>query len=44
MKIYALANELKLDRPIAGQIVVPFGTWDYGELQKGYRIDLMTTV
>lgn len=31
MKIYALANELNLDRKNAGQIVVPFGTWDYGE-------------
>ena len=31
MKIYALANELNLDRKNACQIVVPFGTWDYGE-------------
>ena len=31
MKIYALANELNLDRKNAGQIVVPYGTWDYGE-------------
>lgn len=31
MKIYALANELNLDRSNAGTINVPFGTWDYGE-------------
>lgn len=33
MKIYALANELNLDRKIVNQIVIPFGTWDYGEKQ-----------
>lgn len=31
MKIYALANELNLDRSNAGTITVPFGTWDYGQ-------------
>ena len=31
MKIYALANELNLDRSNTGTITVPFGTWDYGE-------------
>ena len=31
MKIYALANELNLDRSNTGAIIVPFGTWDYGE-------------
>lgn len=31
MKIYALANELNLDRSNAGTITIPFGTWDYGE-------------
>ena len=31
MKIYALANELNLDRSNAGTITIPFGTWDYGQ-------------
>lgn len=31
MKIYALANELNLDRSNTGTITIPFGTWDYGE-------------
>ncbi len=31
LKIYALANELNLDRSNAGTITIPFGTWDYGE-------------
>lgn len=31
MKIYALANELNLDRSNAGTITIPFGTWDYGD-------------
>ena len=31
MKIYALANELNLDRSNTGTITVPFGSWDYGE-------------
>ena len=31
MKIYALANELNLDRSNTGTITVPFGTWDYGD-------------
>ena len=31
MKIYALANELNLDRSNAGTITIPMGTWDYGE-------------
>lgn len=31
MKIYALANELNLDRSNTGTITVPTGTWDYGE-------------
>lgn len=31
MKIYALANELNLDRSNVGTITIPFGTWDYGE-------------
>lgn len=31
MEIYALANELNLDRSNAGTITIPFGTWDYGE-------------
>lgn len=30
MKIYALANELNLDRSNDGTITIPFGTWDYG--------------
>lgn len=33
MKIYALANELNLDRSNAGTITVPFGTWDFGDKQ-----------
>ena len=31
MKIYALANELNLDRSNTGTITIPMGTWDYGE-------------
>lgn len=31
MKIYALANELNLDRANKSTITIPFGTWDYGE-------------
>ena len=31
MKIYALANELNLDRKNSGEITIPFGSWDYGE-------------
>lgn len=31
MKIYALANELNLDRSNTGTIAIPMGTWDYGE-------------
>ena len=31
MKIYALANELNLDRSNTGTIAIPYGTWDYGE-------------
>lgn len=31
MKIYALANELNLDRSNVGTITIPFGTWDYGQ-------------
>lgn len=31
MKIYALANELNLDRSNTGTITVPCGTWDYGQ-------------
>lgn len=31
MKIYALANELNLDRSNTGTITVPTGIWDYGE-------------
>lgn len=31
MKIYALANELNLDRSNANTITIPFGTWDYGQ-------------
>lgn len=31
MKIYALANELNLDRSNTGTITIPFGTWDYGQ-------------
>lgn len=31
MEIYALANELNLDRSNTGTITVPFGTWEYGE-------------
>ena len=31
MMIYALANELNLDRSNTGTITIPFGTWDYGE-------------
>lgn len=31
MKIYALANELNLDRSNTGTITVPTGTWDYGQ-------------
>lgn len=31
MKIYALANELNLDRSNTGTITVPTGAWDYGE-------------
>ena len=31
MKIYALANELNLDRSNTGAITIPYGTWDYGE-------------
>lgn len=31
MKIYALANELNLDRSNTGEITIPMGTWDYGE-------------
>lgn len=31
MKIYALANELTVAARNAGEITVPFGTWDWGE-------------
>ena len=31
MKIYAIANELNLDRSNTGTITIPMGTWDYGE-------------
>ena len=46
MKIYALANELNLDRSNTGTITIPMGTWDYGEkkLDDGRTLYLRQTL
>lgn len=35
LNLYALANELNLDKARSGTIRIPFGRWDFGEKQLG---------